>query len=314
MIRNLPPLRLLTVFETVLRNGSIRAAASELNVSQPAVSQALRLLEEHVGTRLLDRTTRPPGLTEAGRLLQVATTDGLGRIADALQDIQRLSGSAEQSVTIACSVGFATYWLMPRLAGFYDRFPGVAVNVLTTSQGAPRLTGGVDMAIRFGSGSWSDGAVHPLFGERVEPVCSPALAEQLPRHGALQAATLIHVDVDDESWTRWATYLRAVGQQPNHRQAGLRFTNYVQATQAALSDRGVMLGWRSVTGDLVAEGRLVALVEPPYHPDSGFHLVLAHRPSNPAACGAVAAWLKDMAGKTSARAALQPSADTISAE
>ncbi|HEV7416261.1 LysR substrate-binding domain-containing protein [Tianweitania sediminis] len=294
MIRSLPPLRLLTVFETVLRNGSIRAAASELNVSQPAVSQALRQLEDHVGTRLLDRTTRPPGLTEAGRLLQSATTEGLGRIAEALQDIQRLSGTAEQSVTIACSVGFATYWLMPRLAGLYETHPGIAVNVLTTSQGAPRLTASVDMAIRFGSGSWSDGEVHRLFHERVEPVCSPELAERLPREGALQAATLIHVDVDDESWTRWATYLRAIGQLPDNRRPGLRFTNYVQATQAALSHQGVMLGWRSITGDLVKQGRLVVLSEPHYRPGSAFFLVAAHRPTHQRASQTVAAWLRSL--------------------
>ncbi|MFM2278216.1 MAG: hypothetical protein RLZZ444_447, partial [Pseudomonadota bacterium] len=55
--RVLPPLRLLTVFETVLRAGNIQRAAAELNVTQPAVSQALKALEDYVGLRLLDRST-----------------------------------------------------------------------------------------------------------------------------------------------------------------------------------------------------------------------------------------------------------------
>ena len=132
MTRNLPPLRLLSVFEAVLRHGGIKPAAAELNVSQPAVSQALKLLETHLGAKLLDRATRPAGLTEAGRLLHRATVDGLGRIAVAIEEIGRLSAGAEPTATIACSVGFATYWLMPRLAAFYDRHPEVAVNVRTT--------------------------------------------------------------------------------------------------------------------------------------------------------------------------------------
>lgn len=53
MRQNLPPLRLLTTFETVLRTGGVQNAAAELNVTQPAVSQALRNLEEFLGAKLL---------------------------------------------------------------------------------------------------------------------------------------------------------------------------------------------------------------------------------------------------------------------
>jgi len=289
--RNLPPLRLLTVFETVLRLGGIRAAAAEMNVSQPAVSQALKQLEDHLGAKLLDRATRPAGLTEAGRLLHRATLEGLGRIAEAIDDIGRLTQQSEPSVTIACSVGLATYWLMPRLAGFYDRHPGVAVNVRTTNHGAPTLAGGVDLAIRYGDGQWNDGALRLLFEERVDPVCSPALAARLSSASRwLDLATLIHVEVEDESWLSWRRYLRATGQVGGGRQ-GLRFTNYVQATQAALGGQGVMLGWRSITGDLVNDGRLMRLGEAPLIPQDAFYLVAAPRPRSAEASLAVATWL-----------------------
>ena len=58
----LPPLRLLTTFEAVSRLGSMREAAARLNVTQPAVSQALKALEDHVGAGLIDRSTRPASL------------------------------------------------------------------------------------------------------------------------------------------------------------------------------------------------------------------------------------------------------------
>src|SRR3546814_8554713 len=131
MDSTLPPLRLLSVFAAVERHGGLRQAAAALNVSQPAVSQALRQLEDFLGTRLLDRRTRPARLTEAGRLLHQATVEGLGRIAEAVAEIARLDAEAARSLRIACSVGFATYWLMPRLATFYERHQEVAVHVMT---------------------------------------------------------------------------------------------------------------------------------------------------------------------------------------
>jgi DNA-binding transcriptional LysR family regulator len=302
----LPPLRLLTVFAAIERHGGLRQAAAALNVSQPAVSQALRQLEDFLGARLLDRRTRPARLTEAGRLLQQATVEGLGRIAEAVGEIGRLDAEAARSLRIACSVGFATYWLMPRLATFYERHPEVAVHVMTSPQGAPDLGPGVDLAARYGNGRWQDGTVTPLFAERVDPVASPALAGSLRQSPApLEGAPLIHVDASDARWTPWEAYLRQVGLTRGltrgTRGSGapgrdLRFTNYVQATQAALAGQGVMLGWRSITGDLVAEGRLVPVVDRPLVPPDAYYLVAARRSraaphADAGDCAALIAWL-----------------------
>ncbi|MGD1876067.1 MAG: LysR substrate-binding domain-containing protein [Kiloniellaceae bacterium] len=274
MTSRLPPLRLLTVFDAVLRQGGVRPAAATLNVSQPAVSQALRQLEDFLGVALLDRGTRPARLTEAGRLLHTATVEGLGRIDEAVAEIGRLTSEAEGSVRIACSVGFATYWLMPRLAAFYERHPEIAVHVMTASSGSPELAAGVDIALRYGDGQWRDGAVTRLFAERIDPVASPALAERLRGTPApLEAAPLIHVEVEDGRWTPWDAYLRFLGLPPRGRAKGLRFTNYVQATQAALGGQGIVLGWRSITGDLVAEGRLRPVIDRPMLPSDSYYMV-----------------------------------------
>lgn len=298
MADRLPPLRLLHVFEAVQRCGGLRAAAAELNVSQPAVSQALRQLEDFLGARLFDRRTRPARLTEAGRLLHAATVEGLGRIAGAVAEVRRLDAAAGRSLRVACSVGFATYWLMPRLAGFYERHPEVAVHVMTTPQGAPELTPDIDIAARFGDGRWRDGSVTPLFAERIDPVASPSLAARLRQAAApLESAPLIHVDSADARWTPWEAYLRAVGLTrrsggPGGGGKDLYFTNYVQATQAALAGQGVMLGWRSITGDLVSEGRLVPVIDRPLVPQDAYYLVIARDSRAAADCAALAQWLQ----------------------
>ncbi|UVC10085.1 LysR family transcriptional regulator [Rhizobium sp. TH2] len=289
----LPPLRLLSVFEAVSRTGSVQRAAMELNVTQPAVSQALRQLEDHVGTKLLDRKTRPAARTEAGRILEVAVTEGLGRIADAIDHVRHLQMTGD-SATVACSVGVATYWLMPRLARFSAEHPQVTVNVMTTLQGAPRLNPAVDLAIRYGNGRWADGTVEKLFDERVVPVCSQPFRDRLKSAGIkLDRTTLLHVNTDDPAWITWPTYLKNMG-LPENRTAGRRFTNYVQATQAALDGQGVMLGWESITGDLVREGRLVELNDLPLVPADAFYLVTTPMIEERPSARLLASWLLDL--------------------
>jgi DNA-binding transcriptional LysR family regulator len=290
LAKNLPPLRLLSVFEAVLRTGGVRAAAQELNVTQPAISQSLRQLEDHVGARLLDRRTRPAARTQAGEILEAAVVDGLGRIADAVEQIRGLQAAAD-SVTIACSVGVATYWLMPRLARFSADHPHVTVNVMTTAQGAPRLTPTLDLAIRYGAGLWNDGEVAKLFDERVVPVCSPDFLARQTEPLQLERAPLIHVNVEDTSWIGWSTFLKRAGLPENAAIGRRQFTNYVQATQAALDGQGVMLGWESITGQLVRDGRLVEAAPHALIPRDAFYLVSSPRIAARDAAQLLARWL-----------------------
>src|SRR3546814_20370127 len=81
-------------------------------------------------------------------MLHQETVEGRGRSAEAVAEIRRLDTEDQRSLRIACSVGFATYWLMPRLATFYERHPEVAVHVMTAPQGAPELGTGVALAAR----------------------------------------------------------------------------------------------------------------------------------------------------------------------
>ncbi|MBF9051207.1 LysR family transcriptional regulator [Roseobacter sp. HKCCD9010] len=267
------PLRLLQVFETVIRSGGFRPASRMLNVSQAAVSQSIRQLEDHLGIRLLDRSTRPATLTRAGQILHGATSEGLARIDAALEEVRALQQEEDpDTITLACSVGVATYWLMPRLALVTAEMPEIAVNVLTTHHGAPELAPGVDLAIRFGDGAWQDGAVSLLFEECIRPVCHPNLAGV-----KWQQSPALHVTTDDPRWVSWAEYRRRAGLSPSQGRA-VQFTNYVQATQAALNGQGVMLGWRSITGDLEATGQLVP-VGPAVAPADDFYLVAARGPA-----------------------------------
>lgn len=288
----LPPLRLFTVFEVVTRHGSTHRAAGDLNVTQPAVSQALKALEEFVGARLFDRSTRPFSLTPAGEILKVGVSDGLQRISESIERVRSLHASDDKSVTIACTVGTATYWLMPRLASFYSENPETAVNVVTTAR-SPELSPDVDLVIRYGSGDWKDGHTVKLFDEMVVPVFSPSLADRIGNRESLSEAVLLHVITSDTEWLTWDEYFLRQG-LPANRTLGRNFTNYVQATQAALSGQGVMLGWESNTGDLVREGRLLALEGAALLPEEAFYLVVPARSERKKAAMQFCQWIGNL--------------------
>ncbi|WP_159951471.1 LysR substrate-binding domain-containing protein [Rhizobium sp. 18065] len=298
----LPPLRLLTTFEAVSRLGSMREAATRLNVTQPAVTQALKALEEHVGAPLIDRTTRPARLTEAGQQLARATRDGLDLIADTIEEIRISAGLEEQRLTVACTIGMATYWLMPRLTDFYARYPDVMVNVQVPPTDLPLISQGTDLVLRYGSGNWNDGATTKLFDETVCPVGRPALVERLLATGEkLEQAPLIHVrSTETRHWAGWSDYLnlRGLGKPGN---AGQVFDNYVQAVQATLDSRGLMLGWHSITDGLVADGALVHWPEGALDLGTGYYATVSRTGEKRAAVQAFVEWLGGYAIKSSVR-------------
>lgn len=256
----LPPLRLLTTFDAVSRLGSMQQAADALNVTPPAITQAVRALEEHIGVPLLDRSVKPARLNAAGERLAQSTRSGLGQIAEAIEELRLMAGLSGRRLTVSCTIGMATYWLMPRLPDFYLRFDDIAVNVQAPPSDLPALSQGIDVALRYGRGDWRDGQSRKLFDEMVCPVAIPSLIAMVAAApDQLCSAPLIHVRAPAaHHWEGWPNYLAALG-LPRATGPAHLFDNYIHAVQAALSGRGIMLGWRSITSQFVAEGRLTEL-------------------------------------------------------
>ncbi|MCV0395661.1 MAG: LysR family transcriptional regulator [Rhizobiaceae bacterium] len=256
----LPPLRLLVTFDAVQRLGSMQLAAAELNVTPPAVTQAIRALEDQVGVPLMDRGSKPSVPTEAGARLARATRNGLGLIADTIEEIRFSAGLAGRQITVSCTLGMATYWLMPRLHGFYRRWPDIMVNVQAPSSDLPAFSTGIDIALRYGAESWKDGETMKLFDERACPVGRAALIETaMADPEGLRTVPLIHVrSPHAHHWPGWPEYFASMNLGRPHGPKQV-FDNYIQAVQATLDSRGIMLGWHSITDALVADGTLMAL-------------------------------------------------------
>ncbi|MCU9847715.1 LysR substrate-binding domain-containing protein [Defluviimonas sp. WL0024] len=144
---DLPPLNSLRAFAALAEAGSFVAAGRALGVSHGAVTQQVRALEDRLGTALVERRGRGVGLTPEGADLARSLAQGFGTIHAA---VSSLAGAERQRpVEITMSPAFATCWLMPRLAGFRRRHPGIALTLIPTSEIIEPRPGGVDVAIRY---------------------------------------------------------------------------------------------------------------------------------------------------------------------
>jgi len=305
MRKKLPPSRLLIIFEAVVRCGGISRAAADLNMTQPSVTQAIKQLEAWVGVLLMDRSRRPTHPTRAGWLLHESIQTGFNGIIAAIDEIGWLKDTRSCPLTIEAPIGFATYWLMPHLASFNERYPLNPVNVLSTYESAPLLGSRTAIAIRFGNSSQIGVQSDLLFRERIRPVCSPILAHDIQQKNMpFESVSLIHVEYNDDRWTSWDEYLQMIGWPKRGSCNGLFFTNYIQATQATLDGRGLMLGWDSVVHRMLPEKKLVPLFGEELIARDSFFL-LRKFGTRPAAVDLLAEWLldkgKEMEGYSSAK-------------
>jgi len=270
MPRTLPPLTTLPSFEAAARLLSFSKAAEELHVTHGAISRAIKNLEDQLGVLLFERGTRSVSLTAIGEPYARAVRETLDQLAAATTTATaRQSGS---TLSVSTSDGFAGRWLVPRLYRFHRAHDDIDVRVATTGKLTNFLGDGIDVAIRYGGGSYPGLTSEFLTGEAVSPVCSPKLLEgahplRTPRD--LKYHTLIH----DNFPIDWGAWLASAGVDGIDPHAGISFDSATFALEAAAQGEGVALGRTTlVTADLAA-GRLVQPFEHALKSPSSFYLV-----------------------------------------
>src|ERR1041384_5211428 len=170
----LPSLDLLKGFEAAARHLSFTRAAEELFLTQSALSRQMQTLEEQLGLPLFERRHRQLLLTDAGQVLHAAAKSVLEEIAQAVAAIRR--DQAAQPLTVSTNQPFASLWLIPRLSRFRERHPSVDVYISADNRIVDLERERIDLAVRYcGEATVPAGSIR-LFGERIMPVCSPALA------------------------------------------------------------------------------------------------------------------------------------------
>lgn len=295
--RKLPPLSALTAFEAVARLASFTRAAAELGVTQAAISRQIHLLEETFGFPLFRRLHRRIEPTEKGKQLSATATAAFNLIAETISDWSR--EEAEDELAIAATVAFSHFWLLPRISSFSKAHPNIRLRIITQDNAVKVDGEEVDLAIRFGSGIWSDGNAEFLFHDEIFPICSADYAQEIGPISNLAQLTrypLISNDTADPTWTDWNEWFAAFSIAAPGKGSGMHCSFYTEAIYAALNGHGIALGWRRLVEDLLVQNRLVRLTEEAIVTRNAYFFILPRRKARKKAVDLLVDWLKREAG------------------
>lgn len=171
------PLNALRAFEAAARHQNLTRAAEELHVTQTAVSQHIRKLEDRLGKPLFRRLPRGLALTDEGQALLPVVVESFGKLQRALE---KLGDTRPREVLTVGAVGtFAVGWLLPRLRDFQQACPFVDLRLLTHNNRVDMAGEGLDFAIRFGDGAWHGTHAQRIMDAPMSVMCAPALAHGL---------------------------------------------------------------------------------------------------------------------------------------
>jgi LysR family transcriptional regulator, regulator of gene expression of beta-lactamase len=228
------PLHALRAFESSARHLSFTRAGLELKVTQAAVSQQVRMLEEWLGTPLFKRLPRGLGMTDEARAILPVLSDAFGRIEAVLKQFE--GGHFREVLTVGVVGTFAVGWLMPRLKLFRETHPFVDLRLLTNNNLVDLAAEGLDFAIRFGDGNWPAMENVLLLDAPLAVLCSPEIAKRLAAPSDLTKETLLRSYRTDE----WLIWFAAAGLEP-WAVNGPIFDSSRLMVEAAMQSAGVAL-------------------------------------------------------------------------
>ena len=203
---SLPPLLWLQAFESAARTLSFTAAGNELGVTQAAISQRIRLLEDRLGQKLFVRYARSLSLTPAGQAWLPSIHDAFSRISEGTSEVFGIT--SERPVTLRATPVIQQSWLAPRLVALHRQKPTILLRLVSAIWPDDFGPEGADIEIRYGRGEWSGLEMLPLGDEHLLPVCAPALARSLNVPADLAGHTLLHAVGFGVGWPGW---LQAAG-------------------------------------------------------------------------------------------------------
>lgn len=253
--RNLPPLSTLIGFEAAARLQSFSRAAEEMNITQSAISHQVRVLEDHLRQPLFRRIGRRIELVDAGRDFLIAAQAALEELR---HGVRRLNAySKPGSVIIQMPAALATGWFLPLLSDLRATHPWVDPWVHTSD--AAHVPEEAEIDIVLGSEAWANpGARSVLLAEdRLLPLCSPGLAENLPDlpdNRRLDSAPLLH----DETLNDWQLWFAQVGSSRAEFVRGFNFSDTGQMLQSAMLGHGICLATARQADQPLREGKLIA--------------------------------------------------------
>jgi LysR family glycine cleavage system transcriptional activator len=265
-----PRLNVLRTFEAAGRKLSFSLAATELNISQAAVSQQIVHLEAYLGDALFNRHHRRISLTGTGQAYLYAVHEALERL-DAVTD-QLFPDRPHQIVTIKCTSSVATLWLAPQMRAFHESNPDIDLHIRTLdAESNANQANQADLEIFVSSETNHGQHVKPLLTCEITPVAAP---DYIERHKPTQPSeildfNLIHILGYEDDWHRWFRDNKLDTQAVPR---GLTVDSSLFAIDATVRGDGIFLGRRPFIDSYLKSGKLVEVFDQPYRLHANYFL------------------------------------------
>lgn len=302
----------LRFFEAAARLESFTRAATELSISQGAVSQHIKCLEDRLGCKLFFRLPGQIRLTDDGKRFAEVVSRILRELEDAAQAITAPRKS-RIDVRLRAGPSFALRWLVPRLGRLHASHPNIKLHVIGEYGYFDPVHRDFDLAVEFLQTPLQGLHTEFLMDEHLAPVCSP---EYLAKNAFLKTpedlagCTLLH---DGDAWesasedAEWRYWLKAVGALKVDSNEGQFFTMANMAIEAALSHQGIAMGRMSLVEELLATRRLVTPFPQRIKSPTDYRLVYPSELAGRPGVTEVANWLREEAKRgVDARAERNP--------
>lgn len=269
----------IAVFVRVVERGSFTLAADDLALSRAVVSKYVSRLEERLGARLLNRTTRRLSLTEAGAALFEASRGALERIEEAESAIARFQSEPRGRLRVSAPMSFGILHLGPLLAEFSRENPAVSLEISFDDRFVNLVEEGVDVAVRIGALTDSSLVARKLSTTRLVVCASPhylaergepEMPEDLAAHNCLLYSYLSTANV----WRFTAPDGRAI---PVAVSGNLRANNGIVEAEAAVAGMGILMSPTFYVGPLIRQGKLKRILERYKIAEMGIYAVYPQR-------------------------------------
>lgn len=171
----------LSTFINVARQGSFAAAARMVNIDPSLISRAIAGLEQELGLRLFQRTTRQMTLTEAGTLYLARVEAVLDELGDARDAALALNSSPHGRLRLSASVAFGQTCIVPLLGAFRERYPDIDLELILSDDNLDLVSEQIDLAIRLAPSIAGDIICAKLFDTRYRVCASPEYLSTAPQ-------------------------------------------------------------------------------------------------------------------------------------
>lgn len=297
--RHLPPLTSLRAFEAAARHLNFERAGDELAVTASAVGQQVKSLETWLRRPLFVRLpSKGVALTGIGQRYAASIAQLLDQLDEATA--RALRPDTSNVLTVSTMPSFALSWLIPRLGSLKERHPELEVRISVSLSLTDFTREDVDVAVRYGRGTYQGLRSELLMEENFFPVCSASLlndpARPLRQPADLRHHTLLHEIAEGiPDYVTWVQWLALAGVDDIDASHGPRFSHTFLALQAASSGQGIALATSALIGDYLDAGRLVRPFPHQVKSSHQYYVVCPEASADRPAIAAFRSWIRDEA-------------------